>query len=92
MLRFKDFVPELAVIDAHGHELYASFEEAVAAAGQWLKSTPARVIQLETVVLPNIWAPNEGGSSDPSLRTWTPASWHQFVRVWYDDDPSAPYR
>lgn len=63
---------------------YETFDAAVAAANQWVTAEAVTVVQVETVVLPNIGAPGEEGSADGSISTvsgW--ASWHQFVRVWY---------
>jgi len=86
MLMFRDFVPKQ--LRKHGlfttNGKFESFESAVAAAGEWLKAEKIRPLQLETVVLPNIWA--EDGSTDPATRDGTPGSgWNQFIRVWYDD-------
>jgi hypothetical protein len=93
MLQYRDFVPELSVITPDGQEIYASFDDAVRAARAWLASNPVRVLQIETVVLPNIWKEGEGGPSDPSLKTSPRSTWHQFVRVWFDDEQgSGPYR
>lgn len=88
MLRYKDFVPKQ--ISAPGlfkdgeHE---SFEHAVEAANQWLAETKVKLINIETVVLPNIWSRWEEGSDDASIGTSgdTPSRWHQFLRCWYQD-------
>ena len=87
-LQFKDFVPR--IIDHAGlfkHATYESFEDAVAAANEWLNESGVRLIQLETVVLPNIWNKWEEGSTDASLGTGdSPSHWHQFLRCWYSDE------
>ncbi len=88
MLHYKDFVPKQ--ITAPGlfkdgdHE---SFDHAVEAANQWLTETKVKLINLETVVLPNIWSRWEEGSGDASIGTSgdTPSRWHQFLRCWYQD-------
>ena len=88
MLRYKDFVPKQ--VKAPGlfkdgdHE---TFDEAVEAANQWLVESKVRLINLETVVLPNIWSRWEEGSADASIGTSadTPSRWHQFLRCWYQD-------
>jgi hypothetical protein len=88
MLRYKDFVPKQ--ISAPGlfkdgeHE---TFDHAVEAANQWLVETKVTLINLETVVLPNIWSKWEEGSGDASIGTSgdTPSRWHQFLRCWYQD-------
>jgi hypothetical protein len=63
---------------------YESFEAAVKAANEWINSDAVNVVNIETVVLPNIWAHTEEGTKDPELPTFEGhARWHQFVRVWY---------
>lgn len=86
MLLFKDFVPrQLKSPGFFKDASYESFDAAVQAAGAWLNSSGVELVQLETVVLPNIWSDNEEGSADPALRTAGELSsqWHQFVRCWY---------
>ena len=52
----------------------------------FLRSHPD-VLNVETVVLPNIWSPYEEGSADVALGTSgeMPSHWHQFIRCWYED-------
>ena len=86
MLRFQDFAPrQVARGGVFRSAEYESFESAAAAAGEWLHQQQVRVINVETVVLPNIW--REEGTEDVDLRVFDGhATWHQFVRVWYDAD------
>jgi hypothetical protein len=89
MFQFKDFVPRM--LEAPGFLKVAeheSFDEAVAAANQWVHKERIKVINIETVVLPNIWSRWEDGSTDTSLGTSgdSPSHWNQFVRVWYRED------
>src|SRR2546430_16799671 len=87
MLRYQDFVPKMtkpaAFLSPAEHE---SFDAALTAANRWIKENEIRVVNVETVVLPNIWSRYEEGSRDPSLGTSgeSPSFWHQFVRVWYE--------
>jgi hypothetical protein len=86
MLQFQDFVPLRTAAPAFLKDAeYESFEEAVAAANRWIQENGIRVVNVETVVLPNIWSRYEEGSTDTSLGTSgeSPSHWHQFVRVWY---------
>lgn len=89
MLRYIDFVPKMIrepkLLQAGEHE---NFDACVAAANGWLAAHPGvKLIQLETVVLPNIWSRYEEGSSDAALVASVsyPNQWHQFLRCWYDD-------
>ncbi|HZO87371.1 MAG TPA: hypothetical protein VFB38_03465 [Chthonomonadaceae bacterium] len=92
MVDFRDFVPQLLNrgkgFDSFWKETarYESFEDAVAAANVWIAQNCIRVINVETVVLPNIWSPKEEGTQDAAL-TGTFVPWHQFVRVWFAKEP-----
>jgi hypothetical protein len=89
MIEFRDFVPRVV---AEGSLFkaaeYESLTVAVGAANAWIHENQIRVINVETVVLPNIWSRWEEGSTDTSLGTSgdSPSHWHQFVRVWYRTD------
>ena len=85
-LQFRDFVPQqLSNFGLFKVAEYETFEDAVLAANYWLIESPIELIQLETVVLPNIWSKYEEGTTDGSLGTSTGATshWHQFLRVWF---------
>ena len=87
MLKYKDFVPKQrkapGIFDQGDHE---SFDEAVVAMNEWLVQNPVKLINLETVVLPNIWSRWEEGSRDASIGTGdSPNRWHQFIRCWYQE-------
>jgi len=87
-LRYRDFVPKMtrpaAFLSPAEHE---SFDAALEAANHWIRQSGIRVINVETVVLPNIWSRYEEGSGDTVLGTSgeSPSFWHQFIRVWYEE-------
>ena len=86
MIQFRDFVPEmLSAPRLFKAGEYESMEAAVAAANSWIKEYDVKIVNVETVVLPNIWSRYEEGTSDVALGTSgeMPSHWHQFVRVWY---------
>lgn len=88
MLRYKDFVPrQITAPGIFKDGQHESFDHAVEAANQWLVETKVKLVNLETVVLPNIWSRWEEGSNDASIGTSgdTPSRWHQFLRCWYQD-------
>ena len=60
-------------------------EAALAAANTWINECDIKIVNIETVVLPNIWSRYEEGTADVALGTSgeMPSHWHQFVRVWY---------
>lgn len=88
MLKYRDFVPrEISASGFLKAGEYETFDEAVAAANQWLAENNIRLLKLETVVLPNIHSRWEHGSVDAAIRTSgdSPSQWHQFLRCWYQD-------
>ncbi len=86
MIRYKDFVPQmLAEPRLFKPGEYESFDAALTAANRWIKESNAQIINVETVVLPNIWSRYEEGPTDVALGTSgeMPSHWHQFIRCWY---------
>ena len=87
MISFSDFAPrQLKAAGFLKTAEYESFEESVDAADQWIAKNAIDLINIETVVLPNVWSPREDGTTaDGSLSTTgnIHTTWHQFVRVWY---------
>ncbi len=91
-MRFQDFAPQRSEamtrflgLSIPSAQIVGSFEECVAAARAWVEQNEVEVINVETVVLPNIYRSGEEGTSDPELRTSGDmhSRWYQFVRVWY---------
>ena len=88
MIHFKDFTPrQTAEAGIFKAAEFDSFDQAAIAAARWAEAKGIRVINIETVVLPNIHSSFEEGTSDAALHTSGEmnSSWHQFVRVWYEE-------
>lgn len=88
MFDFKDFVPrQFSPPGFLKRAEYGSFDDAASAAARWADSKGVRIINVETVVLPNLHSPHEEGSTDAALATSGEmhSSWHQFVRVWFEE-------
>jgi hypothetical protein len=87
MIAYRDFAPRQIrrgfLTDALTGAQYETFDAALAAANAWIAQEAVTVLQLETVVLPNLWAAGEEGPADAALTTYASISWHQFLRVWY---------
>ena len=85
MIRFKDFIPaKTAPGGLFSIGKYDDLNAAIDDANAWIAAQQADVFNVETVVLPNIDAPREEGSTDSSLSTPDGhAQWRQLVRVWY---------
>ncbi|MCF7955822.1 MAG: hypothetical protein K9M75_08480 [Phycisphaerae bacterium] len=83
MMRFEDFAPQIIKSGFFGRE-FESFEAALVRANEWIDQNDIDVVNIETVVLPQIW--REDGTKDVDLRVGgeTSCTWHQFIRVWYD--------
>jgi len=86
MIHFRDFVPKM--IEAprlFKPGEYESIEDALKAANRWIDEKRIHVVNVETVVLPNIWSRFEEGPTDVALGTSgeMPSHWHQFIRCWY---------
>ena len=86
MIQFKDFVPQ--VTDGGGFFRMPTIEEfsmALERANEWIAQDNVDVVNIETVLLPNMHNHGEEGSIDVHLGTSGEMSsiWHQFIRVWY---------
>ena len=89
MLAFKDFVPRQLRAPRLGFSSealqgdYETLDAALTAANAWLREAGVEVVNVETVVLPNLWSSYEHGSADPALGSTGSPIWNQFIRVWY---------
>lgn len=84
MIAFKDFAPR--VLDKGGllsEKTFQSLQEAVDSANRWCESQRVVPLNVETVVLPDIYDSDQEGSKDVHVRTRELIEWHQVVRVWY---------
>lgn len=85
-LKAKDFVPEKKKGTMFKSGKIQSFQETLEAANQWIKENQnIEVLNVETIVLPNIHESDEEGSQDTELWTGGESSshWYQLLRVWY---------
>jgi hypothetical protein len=89
MIGYKDFFPEVleSGFFSTKHETLAA---TVARANGWIAQSGVRVLNVETVVLPNVKDAKD--ASEVGIRTSGEMSsyWYQVVRVWYEGEaPSA---
>jgi hypothetical protein len=90
MIAYQDFVPRPTTRASFLRAAtYETLRASLLAANRWIGEHRVRVINIETVALPNIHASWEEGSEDTSLQTSGElrSSWHQFIRVWYERPP-----
>lgn len=87
VLKYKDFVPNRKSYNIWtGRGKYEPLTSALQGANEWITANPdIELLNIETVVLPNIHEPKEEGSEDVELKheASLSARWHQFFRVWY---------
>ena len=84
MIAFKDFAPR--VLDSGGllrEKTFQSLTTAVEEASTWCAHRNVIPLNVETVVLPDIYDSGQEGSKDVHVRTRDIVEWHQIVRVWY---------
>ena len=87
----KDFVPTQTRSGFFSSE-YEPLEAVVARANEWMVSAGARVVNVETVLLPNIGADEQTGQNGLRTSGDSASHWFQIVRVWYelDEPPQLP--
>lgn len=86
MIKHIDFTPKVT----KKGKLFKSteiekFQDIVGLMNEWLEKNNHEVINVETVLLPNIHDSDEEGSEDTMLGTGRESSshWYQLIRVWY---------
>lgn len=81
-MNYKDFYPVVLKSGLFSTQ-YESLGSTVERANQWLQESGVRLINVETVVLPN--TENEQAASRATSRTSGEigSTWCQVVRVWY---------
>ena len=84
IIKYKDFLPEETPRKGiFGGVDFSGLDSCVAAMNDWLKSSEAEAIHVETVILPNIHNAEEEGSADTELHAASHTVWYQLVRLWY---------
>ncbi|WP_258103189.1 hypothetical protein [Marinoscillum sp. MHG1-6] len=83
----KDFVPEKTKGGMFKSGKIQNFDEVLSTLNAWINQNNIKVINVETVVLPNIHDSEEEGSHDTELWTGGESSsqWYQLLRVWYEE-------
>jgi hypothetical protein len=81
-IAFKDFFPEVKSRGFLSND-YATVTETVERANEWIATEGFRVLNVETLVLPNV---DEAKSNFSPLYTRGDmvSYWYQVVRVWYE--------
>ena len=70
MIRYQDFTPQMLTPPGFlTHATYEPLQVAVDAVNAWIKENGIHILNIETLLLPNIWSRYEEGPSDPALGT-----------------------
>ena len=86
MLKMKDFLPQPdKPPELFSKQVYQTLEDTVAAAGEWLKTSGVKLVQLETVVVPNIRKEDSSQAAKFIVSYSNNSQWYQFIRVWYEE-------
>lgn len=85
-ISFKDFVPEKTKGGVFKSSKIEKFDEIVDQMNVWINDNNPSIVNVETILLPNIHESDEEGSIDTELYTAgeTSSNWYQFIRVWYN--------
>jgi hypothetical protein len=88
MIVFRDFVAKVLTPEGFMKQpKLEPFDIVVHRANNWIRNEGIKVINVETVVLPNIHSTREEGTGDTYIVAGDASnSWNQFVRVWYETD------
>lgn len=86
IIQYKDFSPSAVEHKVFSTE-YESFSEVVAHANEWIRDSGATVLNVETVVLPNLQEVKDT-SQAVTIMKHSGSYMFQVVRVWYNGDKS----
>jgi hypothetical protein len=86
MIAHRDFLPQqLAPAAFLKPAVFEPFAHTLEAANAWIRSEGIEVVNVETVVLPNLWISHRPDPTNPSmvLNPQFAEACNQFIRVWY---------
>lgn len=85
-LQCKDFrAPLVEGRGAFSEAKLQPLAQAISAANDWIRDSGVTVVNVETVVLPNLSLLDDTQASDASvLHVDQTVSWYQIVRVWFE--------
>ena len=87
-IAFKDFFPTVLRSGFLSSD-FEPFPTVVNRANEWIAQSGVQVLNVETLVLPNV--SNETEAQQTNIRTSGEVSsyWRQILRVWYEAPPAA---
>jgi hypothetical protein len=84
MIKYRDFAPTSEELGLLGKPALSSLDSAVEQANQWITAFDVDVVNIETVVLPNMHDESTTDQAELEHSTY----WYQIVRVWHRDEPA----
>jgi hypothetical protein len=87
-IAFKDFFPQVTRSGFLSSD-YESFTQVVERANAWMMASSVTVVNIETVVLPNVNTAEEAQQTNIRTSGEMSSYWRQFIRVWYEAPPGA---
>ena len=83
-IRFKDFVPEVTSMGIFRNPTAPSLKEITEDVNSWVEKTNTKIINIETVIVPNLNIKDYQSQSISS--TVNGSAYHlQIIRVWYKE-------
>lgn len=83
---FKDFFPQVTQSGFLSND-YESFQQVVVRANEWMIRSGVQVLNVETVVFPNVNTEVEAMQTNIRTSGDMSSNWRQFLRVWYEAPP-----
>ncbi len=88
-LNYRDFFPTL-IESGFFSSTHEELPATVGRASEWIEESGVRVVNVETVVLPNVQGEEEASQAGIYTSGEMSSRWYQVVRVWYEgSEPSA---
>ncbi len=86
-IAFKDFFPAVLKAGFLSSE-YEMFPAVVDRANEWIATSGVQVLNVETLVLPNVSDENEAQQTNIRTSGEMSSYWRQILRVWYEAPPA----
>lgn len=83
MVNFRDFVPPQEQLGLLGQPSLTTVESAVSAANHWIDAFGIEVLNVETLLLPNVR--EDAATIEAELTSEGRTYWYQVVRVWFTE-------
>jgi len=86
-IAFIDFFPQVTRSGFLSND-YESFQQVVDRANEWMASSGVQILNVETLVLPNVGSETEAMQTNIRTSGEMSSYWRQILRVWYEAPPA----